>query len=142
MFRESLKPAFKLLAEKVNELEVEFDNFPTVDEVNEALEKGKNEIPAPVDLTYYVLKSDLTVIFDDEQWAYFTDQPRTFLIESFGECVFNISTETADSNKNASFFEYMDNYHQIGYSLRVDDQYFYLCKDDETKILKLQEVIK
>ena len=35
MFRESLKHCFKLLAEKVNELETEFDNRPTVDEDND-----------------------------------------------------------------------------------------------------------
>lgn len=38
MFRDSLKPCFKLLAEKVNELEAEFDNYPTVDEANEGLD--------------------------------------------------------------------------------------------------------
>ena len=38
MFRDSLKPCFKLLAEKVNELEAEFDNYPTVDEDNEGLD--------------------------------------------------------------------------------------------------------
>ena len=33
MFRDSLKHAFKLLAEKVNELEVEFGYYSTLDEV-------------------------------------------------------------------------------------------------------------
>lgn len=88
-------------------------------------------------MTDYALNNDLKVKIDDEQCAYFKEQPRVFLIESFEQCVFNISTEAVDSNKNASIFDYFENCHQIGYSLRVDDQYFYLCKDDETKIMKI-----
>lgn len=46
MFRESHKSCFKLLAEKVNEPEGEFDNDSTVDEFNEGLDilKGRNKI--------------------------------------------------------------------------------------------------
>ncbi|KAK8887312.1 hypothetical protein M9Y10_038350 [Tritrichomonas musculus] len=61
MFRDSLKPCFKLLAEKVNELEAEFDNYPTVDEANEALKEYalKKDIPALVDTSGYALKTDI-----------------------------------------------------------------------------------
>ncbi len=61
MFRDSLKPCFKLLAEKVNELEAEFDNYPTVDEANEDLDiiKGKIET-LEGEKGNYALKSELT----------------------------------------------------------------------------------
>ena len=44
MFRESLKPAFKLLAEKVNELEAEFGYYPTLDEVVQKTDLVRDDI--------------------------------------------------------------------------------------------------
>ena len=60
MFRDSLKPCFKLLTEKVNELETEFDNYPTVDKTNEALKEYalKKDIPEPVDMSGYATTTE------------------------------------------------------------------------------------
>ena len=39
-FRETLKPVFKLLVEKINEIEAEFNYYPTIDVINEGLKNA------------------------------------------------------------------------------------------------------
>ncbi|KAK8893118.1 hypothetical protein M9Y10_021533 [Tritrichomonas musculus] len=38
--RETLKPVFKLLVEKINEIEAEFNYYPTIDVINEGLKNA------------------------------------------------------------------------------------------------------